>query len=215
MAKFIFPSVSMLFMDPMAELHIARYARICYGKEDEILSDRKIASMIKMLLQRGHHTPFEMADAAFEVTCSRGVTHELVRHRMASFLQQSQRYMDYEQIKEISFISPVWAYKGGVCTGKWMDACHNAEHAYFALREEGRSPEEAREVLPNSTATCIIIKANLREWMHIFDLRLFGTTGKPHPEMVRIMEMIYPYFEKAHPHIFTRRTDDGCLERKG
>lgn len=134
--------------------------------------------------------------------CDRGVTHELVRHRPCSFAQESQRYCNYglnKFSKEITFIEPLffhrWREDMPNCQTEeyflWQSACEFAEQRYFKLLELGKKPQEARTVLPNSTKTEIIITTNELEWKHILNLRLKGTTGAPHPQMLEVMTIAY------------------------
>lgn len=139
----------------------------------------------------------------FKIVCDRGVSHELVRHRLCSFAQESTRYCNYSQEKfgkEITvikpfFFNPVTFTDNGVEKDSiyydWKSACEYAEKIYFKLLESGVTPEQARTVLPNSLKTEIVVTANEREWQHIIDLRLKGTTGKPHPQMQEVMSPIY------------------------
>ena len=139
----------------------------------------------------------------FKIVCDRGVSHELVRHRLCSFAQESTRYCNYSQEKfgkEITvikpfFFNPVTFTDNGIEKDSiyydWKSACEYAEKIYFKLLESGVTPEQARTVLPNSLKTEIVMTANEREWQHIIDLRLKGTTGKPHPQMQEVMSPIY------------------------
>ena len=137
--------------------------------------------------------------------CDRGVSHELVRHRPCSFAQESTRYCNYSQDKfgeEITVIKPLFFEQWdkdldnrceSISYGLWARSCEQAEKAYFNLLKEGATPQEARSVLPNSLKTEIIMTANETEWQHIVNLRAKGTTGKPHPQMVEIMQ---PWYEE-------------------
>ena len=137
--------------------------------------------------------------------CDRGVSHELVRHRPCSFAQESTRYCNYSQDKfgeEITVIKPLFFEQWDkdldnkcetMSYGLWARSCEQAEKAYFNLLKEGATPQEARSVLPNSLKTEIIMTANETEWQHIVNLRAKGTTGKPHPQMVEIMQ---PWYEE-------------------
>lgn len=123
--------------------------------------------------------------------CDRGVSHELVRHRPASFAQESTRYCNYSRDafgKELTFISPVLPEQS---TWVWEYAMLKAEQAYFDLLESGLQPQQARGVLPTDIKTEIIMTCNLKEWQHVINLRYHGTTGVPHPNMVRIMTLWY------------------------
>ena len=137
-----------------------------------------------------------------KLTCSRGISHELVRHRKFSFIQESQRYCNYSKDKfgnEITFIKPSWYSKCLSDTVNYIhfyDACEYCEMRYFQLLEGGCTPQEAREVLPNATKTEIIMTGFEDDWKHFFDLRLYGTTGKPHPDMVILAQKIKDEFTK-------------------
>ena len=130
-------------------------------------------------------------------TCDRGVSHELVRHRPASFAQESTRYCNYGNAKfghEITVIAPCfWPDHSETPYLQWASACESAEKSYFALLGcEGVTPQQARSVLPNSLKTEIVVTATEDEWQHILDLRYHGKTGAPHPQMKEIMELAYP-----------------------
>lgn len=136
-------------------------------------------------------------------TCDRGVSHEFVRHRPASFAQESTRYCNYSSDKfgnEITVIRPCfWKPDSGEMIF-WENSCENAESIYFKLLESGATPQEARSVLPNSLKTELIITATEAEWQHIINLRYHGTTGKPHPQMYEVMKIAYPLLTKASNH---------------
>lgn len=123
--------------------------------------------------------------------CDRGISHELVRHRPCSFAQESTRYCNYSKDKfgnEISFIDPLFYKDKPDLYGIWRTLCLASESAYFTLLQKGSTPQEARDVLPQSLKTEIVLTATEEEWQHIVDLRSKGTTGKPHPQMVEIMQ---------------------------
>lgn len=125
--------------------------------------------------------------------CDRGVSHELVRHRVASFAQESTRYCNYSKDKfgnEITVIRPCFWGKDSAELGEWEVSCRQSEYAYFNLLKEGATPQEARSVLPNSLKTEIMITATEEEWQHIINLRYIGTTGAPHPQMKQVMAMV-------------------------
>ena len=137
-------------------------------------------------------------DLTVKFICDRGVSHEIVRHRKASYAQESTRYCSYES-DGISVIEPSylrerkldfpWLYNA------WKDACEAADKAYNELRIENRPPQEARAVLPTSLKTELVMTANLMEWRHFFKLRALGTTGKPHPQ---IEELAGPLLEELN-----------------
>lgn len=131
--------------------------------------------------------------------CDRGVSHELVRHRPCSFAQESTRYCNYSKGKfgsELTFIEPCF-FKNSNEIVAWSDVCEQLEGIYTSMINLGYSPQEARCILPNCLKTEIILTATEQEWEHILDLRLRGTTGKPHPQMVEVMEMAYPLLKEA------------------
>lgn len=131
--------------------------------------------------------------------CDRGVSHEMVRHRVASFAQESTRYCNYSKDKygnELTVILPCFFDTGmgelsnSLVFDTWKYACEVAERQYFKLLEMKAKPEEARTVLPHSIKTDLIVTATEEEWQHIVDLRLIGTTGKPHPQIKEVMAIV-------------------------
>lgn len=135
-------------------------------------------------------------------TCDRGVSHEFVRHRPASFAQESTRYCNYSKDKfgnEIAVIEPCfWTLsEKAELLAIWLDAMQYAEKAYFKLLDLGATPQEARSVLPNSLKTELCITATEDEWQHILNLRFHGVTGAPHPQMVESMKIIAPVLIEA------------------
>lgn len=123
-------------------------------------------------------------------TVDRGVTHELVRMRDCSFAQESTRYCNYSKGKfgnEITVIKPCFWNEDTEVFNEWKMGCEESEKSYFILLNEGATPQEARDVLPTSVKADIIMTTNIREWIHILELRALGTTGKPHPQMEEVM----------------------------
>ena len=128
----------------------------------------------------------------FLFVCDRGVTHEFVRHRVASFAQESTRYCNYSNGKfggEITVIEPCFWERGSVEYNEWKSGCEYCEVKYNRLNELGAVPQQSRTVLPNSLKTELIITAVEEEWQHIIDLRYIGTTGAPHPQMYEVMSL--------------------------
>ena len=189
---------------------IERVGRTCYQSQDKITPDSAI-NFVGILRDKGHHAMIEFGDMTVKFITNRGVTHELVRHRMCSFAQESTRYVKYNG--EMEFISPVWCSTEvvGASFKKlknikytdteyiWMDACLNAEIMYKRLLDAGWRPEQAREVLPNSLKTEIIVKANIREWRHIFSLRC---SKNAHPQMRALMLPLLKECKERLPIIF-------------
>jgi thymidylate synthase (FAD) len=135
----------------------------------------------------------EHSMASVRFITDRGVTHELVRHRVASFAQESTRYVNYKN-KDMEFIKPVWFGENPEADEVFLESCRESEAKYKKLIELGWTPEKARTVLDNSIKTEIVVTANYREWRHIFNLRYKGTTGKPHPQMQGLMTPLFDEF---------------------
>ena len=161
---------------------------------------------MKALLERGHESVIEHYSVTVRVICDRGVTHEIVRHRIASYSQESTRYCNYSKDKfsnQITFIRPCF-WDVNTEEGKrnfeiWKKAMENAEKAYMELLANGASPEEARSVLPNSLKSEIVITMNLRSWRHFFKLR---TDPAAHPQMREIAVPLLKEFKKLIPVVF-------------
>ena len=187
------------------EFELIEYAgRTAYKSEEKIIRNSHI-EFIQKIVKMKHGAVLEFGNMVVKFITDRGITHEIVRHRLCSFLQVSTRYCNYADDKfghEITFIEPsIINLENGVSFQYWKNACNTAELRYFELIERGESPQIARSVLPNSVKTEIVVKANFREWMHIFNLRVLGTTGKPHPDMVRLMQPLYEYLKNLYPFI--------------
>lgn len=195
---------------------IERAGRTCYKSEDKITPD-SARKFVESLLRSGHHSVIEHAGATVRFITDRGVTHELVRHRLASYSQESTRYCNYGG-EDIQFIRPVWASipvglfnsLNTECDGQcqtcdpiccWFQAMISAEGAYKQLLRQGWRPEEARSVLPNSLKTEIVVTANLREWMHIFGLRC---STKAHPQIRQLLIPCFHEFQDKIPVLFDR-----------
>lgn len=150
--------------------------RNCYASQDKITEDSCLR-FTESLIKRGHEAPLEFADLTFDLTTSRAVLAEITRHRLSSFCVESQRYIQEAKTGHITFITPEWynpesgdsIVRNG--SAAWYDSMLAAENTYKTLISLGLKPEQAREVLPNSTACRIIMKANVREWRHVFELR--------------------------------------------
>lgn len=209
--RIISPSFKILSIPKSDDiLKIIEFAgRICYKTESKI--GRETNSFIKRLIQSGHHSVIEHASVSVHLICDRGVSHELVRHRLASFSQESTRFANYSKEQfgnEITVIRPFFWTEDSNQYSIWVQAMENAEKSYLNLIKSGSKPEEARSVLPNSLKTEIIISCNIREWRHIFQLRCSKVA---HPQMREIMlpilkefRIVMPIlFEDIHPEIFS------------
>lgn len=183
---------------------IERAARTCYKSENLITKD-SAERIVRRLIESGHEAMLEHYSFSVKFTVDRGVSHELVRHRVASFAQESTRYCNYSQGKfgqEITVIKPCFWDEESLGYGLWHDACAQAELYYFTLLKRGATPQEARSVLPNSLKTDIVMTANLREWRHFFKLRAAGVTGAPHPQMVEVALPLLHEVQQLIPVVF-------------
>ena len=189
--------------------HIEKIGRVCYKSEDRITDDGESAKKFaKMLISNGHEAMIEHSSLSVKFVVDRGVSHELVRHRIASFAQESTRYCNYSKDKfgnEITVILPCFFDTGmGVLSNslvyqEWKLACECAEERYFNLLKMGATPQQARTVLPNSLKTEITITANYREWRNFFKLR---TAEASHPQMREITIPLLKEIKTLIPIIF-------------
>lgn len=176
--------------------------RVCYKSEDKI-ADGSAEKFVRIVIQRGHESVLEHVSFTVKFIVDRGVSHELVRHRIASFSQESTRYCNYSKDgfgNEITVIEP--PFFGKPYEKKyfyWKQACLRLEERYFTLLASGASPQEARSVLPNSLKTEVIMTANLREWRHILRLR---TSPAAHPQMREIMCPLLAELQARIPAVF-------------
>jgi thymidylate synthase (FAD) len=178
---------------------IERKGRTCYKSEDKITLDSSV-KFVSGLIKSKHFAMLEHVSLSVLVVCDRGVSHEIVRHRIASYAQESTRYCNYKGC--VTFIDPMEHFTNAESMSVWIDAMHFAENRYKQLLALGETPQMARTVLPNSTKTEIWITMNLREWFHFFQLRDIGTTGKPHPQMKEVAGQIYSLFMAYYPVLF-------------
>ena len=185
---------------------IERAGRTCYKSEDKATDDSAVRFIKRILTPDSsgtrHESVIEHEKVTVRFVCDRGVTHELVRHRLVSFSQESTRYCDYHKSGEIQVIAPLfWSTKGENEQQwlTWLDAMKYAEDHYNKLRELGARPEQARSVLPNSLKTEIVVTANLREWRHIFKLR---TSKRAHPQMREVMLPLLAEFKERIPVVY-------------
>lgn len=189
---------------PNALSLIEEAGRVCYKSESKIAKGTA-ADFCRMLIRRGHESVLEHACASFQLVCNRGLTHELVRHRLASFSQESTRYVDYKG-GHVEFIIPLHftdtkpgTYKAPMSLGPeeyvWQHAMMDAESAYHALRNMGVAPQYARGVLPIDVKTEIIVTANFREWRHIIKLR---TSKAAHPQIRWAINGVYKWFHQFY-----------------
>lgn len=203
------PSSEILQITPNALQLIEEAGRTCYKSEDKI-GPGTAEIFATMILKQGHESVIEHASVTVRIICDRGVTHEIVRHRLASYSQQSTRYCDYVG-GQVEFVIPPWV---DVAVGRcedvngvaknhedfiWLMNMLRAEEDYKGLRNRGWKPEQARSVLPNSLKTEIVMTANLREWRHFFKLR---TSPASHPQMREIAIPLLAEFQSQVPILF-------------
>lgn len=160
--------VKLLAITPQAEKVIELAGRTCYLSFQKVAKDSE-KKFIRFLIQSGHASVLEHAYATFRLqNISRSLTHQLVRHRVASYSQQSQRYVDE---KNFGYVIPDSIRKNKQALALYQKFMHHSKEIYTQLREMNIVKEDARFVLPNGVKTEIVISANLREFRHIFKLR--------------------------------------------
>jgi len=210
--------------------HIEKAARTCYKSEHQIGDFEKTKKFVAGVIKRGHETVIEHYSVSVRFIIDRGISHELVRHRLAVYSQESTRYASYNKDQfsnQITYIIPPWIdlKEGEYTIGNnitwknpdgilidievnddirdWLYSIGESEIYYMKLLNNySWKPEQARSVLPNSLKTEILMTANLREWRHVFKLRALGITGNPHPQMKEIMVPLLKEFKKRVPVIF-------------
>jgi thymidylate synthase (FAD) len=168
--------------------------RTCYKSEEKITAD-SATPFVERILRSGHHSVLEHVSASVRIICDRGVSHELVRHRLCAFSQESTRYANYSQARfgeEITVIRPCFWPENSHAYLLWVEAMQRAENTYMTLLAEGATAQQARSVLPNSLKTEIVVTCNMREWRHIFTLRC---APDAHPQM---REIILPLLSDMH-----------------
>ena len=204
------PAVEILSTESYEDMlrRIERIGRVCYKSEDRI-EEGSAEKFIRGILRRGHESVIEHGSITVKFICDRGVTHEIVRHRIASYSQESTRYCNYVKEKFGSQITCI-----DLSTGfhydlnnemdrrkyeVWQEAMENAERSYFQLIQLGATPQEARSVLPNSLKTELVATMNLREWRHFFRMR---ADAAAHPQCREVAQMLLERFAKEYPVFF-------------
>ena len=194
---------------------IEKIGRVCYKSENNITDD-SAERFIKNIIKNGHESVLEHVSITLRVICDRGVTHELVRHRIASYSQESTRYCNYSNDKfgnELTFIKPCfWENRyntdecemsiGFECRNEyeqWLKCMASIEQCYFAMLEHGATPEQVRSIFPNSLKTEIVMTMNLREWRHFLKLR---TSNKAHPQMREVALITLNLLKDKIPVVF-------------
>ena len=178
--------------------------RNCYKSEDKITDD-SAERMVRMMINSGHGAAIEFANVTFHIVCDRACSHQLVRHRMASYMQTSQRYVNYSKDKfshSVPFIIPcnLKSYD------KWEAFCSDAEETYFDMIENGDKAEVARSVLPNCVATSIYVRMNMRELRHFLELRL---SNHAQADICDIANQMYNIVKEKYPVYVENLVVDG------
>ena len=180
---------------------LERIGRTCYKSEGNIKED-SAEKFVKNIMNRNHMSVIEHESISVRIICDRGVTHEIVRHRIASYSQESTRYCNYSNDKfgnELTFIKPCFFDEGSEGYEIWKNSMQNVENEYMELIRAGAKPQEARSILPNSIKTEIVMTMNLREWRHFFLLRCDKAA---HPQMRQVANLILNLFKANIPIIF-------------
>lgn len=187
---------------------VEQAGRTCYKSEDRITAD-SAEKFIAGIIKRGHEAVIEHGSLSVRFTCDRGVSHEIVRHRLASYCQESTRYCNYSKGQfgsEITVIDLADAFSYDLSNATdyhkyqlWQKAMEQAEKTYLELLEYGASPQEARSVLPNSLKTEVVMTANLREWRHFLKLRCATAA---HPQMREVALLLLADLKKHYPVFF-------------
>ncbi|MBO5487076.1 MAG: FAD-dependent thymidylate synthase [Eubacterium sp.] len=204
------PSVEIIDMKDYDEMikKIEKIGRVCYKSEGNINED-SAERFITNILKRGHESVIEHESVTVRLTCDRGITHEIVRHRIASYSQESTRYCNYTGDKfgnEITVIDIAGGFEYDLNNETdrakyeiWTKAMEEAEKYYFQMIELGATPQEARSILPNSLKTEIVMTMNLRSWRNFFRLRC---DSHAHPQMREVAGIALAEFKKRLPVFF-------------
>lgn len=169
--------------------------RTCYKSEDKITED-SAKKFVTMLVNHGHESVLEHVSITVRFICDRGISHELVRHRVASYSQESTRYVKYDDIEVVM--------PGGISNDeeqkqRWYMACEASQAVYKAMINAGAKAQDARAVLPTCLKTEIVTTANLREWRHIIKMR---TSKGAHPDIAYLMNDLLKQFKSKIPVVF-------------
>jgi len=175
--------------------------RVCYKSEDHI-GEGTAEKFIRAIIDRGHESVLEHVSITVKFIVDRGVSHQLVRHRIASYSQESTRYCNYSKDRfgsSVVFVQPSFAVEGTEGYDIWKKSCEDSEKAYFDLLNFGWTPEQARNVLSHSVKTEVVATMNLRQWRHFLKLR---TDRTAHPQMREVATMLQEQLRKEVPIVF-------------
>lgn len=199
------------------KLKLCEYAgRQCYNSLDRI-TDTSYEKFLKSIIRRGHTSVLEHEKVTLEIVTGRDVLAEITRHRLCSFSVQSQRYVKYDDEEGLPFIRPdFYVPEGGelldaktYCASRAWDAANKIiEQKYqYLLNECGMPPEDARKILPNSMVTQLVVTMNLRELLHVIELR---TSPRAYPEMRTMMSKVLDALKQVMPPIWEWAKEDVC-----
>ena len=201
--KVIKPSVALInppsYDSILAVVEMA--GRVCYKSEHKITYG-SAEKFVRGLIKRGHEAVIEHGNVTLRFICDRGVSHQIVRHRLASYCQESTRYCNYSKDdfgSEITVIEPCYLDENSDAYAVWFEAMTGCEWSYFELLNQGCTAQEARAVLPNSLKTEVVMTANMREWRHFCKLR---TAPGAHPQMREVAGMALHLLKKNYPVFF-------------
>jgi len=176
---------------------IATTARVCYQSEADSYEDN--VALVKKLVARGHHAMLEFGHVTVDFITDRGISHEIVRHRLFSFAQESTRYCRYKDGQILYVLPSTWDSFSERSKTLWRHSMAQSEVMYIGMLEEGCSPQQARAVLPNSLKTQLRVKGNLRQWLHFFELR---DSKQAHPDMQALVAPLHQTFKDNCPEVF-------------
>lgn len=200
--RIIKPYIIVSDFDPQSiQQNIEKAGRVCYKSEDKITPDSS-EKFINQIIKSGHESVLEHQIISVKFICDRGITHEIARHRIAAYSQESTRYCRYSQDKfgnEITVIEPYFFKNDPITYQYWSEACRVAEKNYMALLDAGCSAQEARSVLPTCLKTEMVVTYNIREWRHFFRLR---ADKAAHPQMQQLAIPLLLYFKEQMPALF-------------
>ena len=201
--KIILPGYEIIGMSEPKEIlkRIELCGRVCYKSENNISED-SAERFIRNIIKSGHESVIEHEKITVKIICDRGVSHEIVRHRIASYSQESTRYCNYSKDKfgnELTFIKPFFWKENSELYNIWIEQMQNIEKNYIKLVSLGATPEQARSILPNSLKTEIVVTMNLREWRHFFRMR---ASKRAHPQMREVAMPLLIKMRELLPAVF-------------
>ena len=180
-------------------------ARVSHASEDKMTDESYDRFLRSVVLQHGDWSVVEHEKVTCEFLVDRGITHEIVRHRLASYTQESTRFVNYKKAGgEAKFIEPIWDDHHNSPT--WREAVQLTENAYMKMVAAGVKPQIARSVFPNALASKLVMTMNLRAWRHFFVMR---TSAQAHPQMRQVTEPLLAEFQRCIPILYEDITPGG------